>query len=138
MLRRPPTRGPAPKPPAKPSGAKGKADEGGDAAKKRGGCAGACKKSRDDLEREANVSQQTKGKTKHGQKNGGMSEADKDFDALGPKDIKDINTQYGQGRTGTLDDGTKITVRPGSSDGRPTLEMRNPENGRGTEIRYDP
>ena len=49
--------------------------------------------------------------------------------------MKDINTSYGAGRTGTLPDGRTVTVRPGSTDGRPTLEIRYP-NGRGIEIRY--
>lgn len=31
--------------------------------------------------------------------------------------------------------GRSVTVRPGSSDGRPTLEIRG-SNGRGLEIRY--
>ncbi|WP_223843966.1 MULTISPECIES: hypothetical protein [Rhizobium] len=94
------------------------------------------KKRRDELEDEAGVEQKTKGKTKHGEKDGGMSEADKDFDSLEPDNSRPIDTQYGPGRTGTLEDGSKITVRPGSSDGRPTLQIRNP-NGRQTEIRYN-
>ncbi len=36
---------------------------------------------------------------------------------------------------GTMENGNKVIVRPGSSDGRPTLEMRRPNN-RGVEIRY--
>jgi hypothetical protein len=89
------------------------------------------------LEEEAGVEQQTKGKTKHGEMNGGMDAADGAFDSLEPNDVRDINTQYGPGRTGQLEDGSRVTVRPGSSDGRPTLEIRNPKNGRGTEIRYN-
>jgi hypothetical protein len=107
-------------------------------------CTGDCakkeerqKKRKEELEGEAGVEQKTKGKTKHGEKGGGMTEADKDFDSLEPKGTQDINTKYGPGRTGTLEDGTRVTVRPGSSDGRPTLEIRNPGNGRGSEIRYD-
>ena len=46
LLRRPPTRGPAPKPPAKPSGAKGKADRQGAAGKKGTPCAGCNKPAR--------------------------------------------------------------------------------------------
>jgi hypothetical protein len=109
-----------------------------------GGCTGNCgsstaeeqKKRQEELENEAGVSQQTKGKTKHGEKDGGMGEADRDFDSLKPGEQKDIETQYGPGRTGTLEDGSKVTVRPGSSDGRPTLQIRRP-NGRQTEIRYN-
>lgn len=109
-----------------------------------GGCTGNCdsakaeeqKKRQEELENEADVSQQTKGKTKHGEKDGDMPEADRDFDSLKPREQKGIETQYGPGRTGTLEDGSKVTVRPGSSDGRPTLQIRRP-NGRQTEIRYN-
>ena len=34
-----------------------------------------------------------------------------------------------------MPDGRTVTVRHGSTDGRPTLEIRNP-NARGIEIRY--
>ncbi len=77
----------------------------------------------------------TKGKTTLYEKPGDFSQASKEFDSLNPSNVKDINTSYGQGKTGTLPDGRTITVRPGSTDGRPTLEIRNP-NGRGIEIRY--
>lgn len=65
-----------------------------------------------------------------------MTEADRDCDSLKPREEKNIETQYGRGRTGALEDGSKVTVRPGSSDGRPTLQIRRP-NGRQTEIRYN-
>ena len=77
-----------------------------------------------------------KRKTDIWEKPGDMTQADKDFDSLNPNGTKDIETQYGPGRTGTLKDGKSVTVRPGSSDGRPTLEVRNPANRRGIEIRY--
>lgn len=95
------------------------------------------KKRKKELEDQSNVEQKTKGKTKHGEATGGMDQAEKDFDSLEPKNVKDINTNYGKGRTGSLEDGSNVTVRPGSSDGRPTLEIRNPNTGRGTEIRYN-
>ena len=88
-----------------------------------------------ELEEEAGVEQRTKGKTKHDSKEGGMDHANEDFDSLKPDNVKDINTKYGPGRTGTLENGKKATVRPGSSEGPPTLEIRK-SNGRGTEIRY--
>ena len=88
-----------------------------------------------ELEEEAEVEQRTKGKTRHGSKNGGMAQADEDFDSLMPGNVQGIETKYGPGRTGTLKNGGRVTVRPGSSEGPPTLEIRRP-NGRGPEIRY--
>jgi hypothetical protein len=72
----------------------------------------------------------------HSVKQGKYSKANKEIDALNPSGVKDINTNYGPGRTGTLSDGRTVIVRPGSTDGRPTLEIRNPANHRGIEIRY--
>lgn len=89
----------------------------------------------EELEKEAGVEQRTKGKTRHGEKSGGIAQAHDDFDSLRPDNIKDIDTSYGPGRTGTLKNGNRVTVRPGSSEGPPTLETRRP-NGRGVEIRY--
>ncbi|WP_157935956.1 hypothetical protein [Paracoccus zhejiangensis] len=126
------------KPPARPGSAGNRANQSGNGNRNRSQCVGSCRRTRQELEDEANVSQQTKGRTRHGRKTGGMGQADRDFDSLGPENVRNINTQYGAGRTGTLSDGTRVTVRPGSSDGRPTLEMRNPTSNRGTEIRYDP
>lgn len=126
------------KPPTRPKSAGNRANQSGNANRNRSQCVGNCRRTRQELEDEAKVSQQTKGKTRHGQKTGGMKQADRDFNSLGPENVRNINTQYGPGRTGTLPDGTRVTVRPGSSDGRPTLEMRNPATNRGTEIRYDP
>ena len=45
-------------------------------------------------------------------------------------------TEYGPGKAGRLPDGRKVTVRPGSSESRPTLEIRK-KNERGHEVRYD-
>lgn len=56
---------------------------------------------------------------------------------MGLKDIKIKNTTRGILRVGKMSDGKIVTVRPLSSEGRPTLESRNPGNGRGIEIRYD-
>ena len=83
----------------------------------------------------ATLGRPTKGKTTQYQKTGGFEQASKEFDLLNPSNVKNINTTYGQGKTGILSDGRTIILRPGSTDGRPTLEIRNP-NGRGIEIRY--
>ncbi len=55
---------------------------------------------------------------------------------INPTDVQNINTNYGVGRKGTLSDGNTIISRPGSKDGRPTLEIQ--KNGRSKdEIRYN-
>lgn len=77
----------------------------------------------------------TKGKTSQYIKTGSYKQTAADFDALNPTNVKEINTKFGSGKTGILSDGRTVTARPGSSDGRPTLEIRN-ANGRGIEIRY--
>ncbi len=94
-------------------------------------------KSVDDILSNANPGRRTKGKTKQFEKDGGFDTAISEFDALNADNIKEIETKFGKGKTEILDNGDQITVRPGSSDGRPTLEIRNPKNGRGTEIRYN-
>gem|GEM_PF-6384792 len=78
----------------------------------------------------------TKGKTTQYVKPGSYDQALREFESLNPSNVKDITTAYGSGKTGTLPDGRTITVRPGSSAGPPTLEIRNPKNNRGIEIRY--
>lgn len=95
------------------------------------------KKRRKELEEEAGVEQKTKGPTRLGEKDGGMGQANTDFDSLEPSNVKEIETVYGPGRVGGLDDGSTVVVRPGSTDGRPTLEFRNPGSRRGAEIRYN-
>ncbi len=78
----------------------------------------------DDILESATPGRVTKGKTTLYEKPGDFSQASKEFDSLNPSNVKDINTSYGQGKTGTLPDGRTITVRPGSTDGRPTLEIQ--------------
>lgn len=89
----------------------------------------------DIISKDSEPGRKTKGKTEIKIKDGGFDDTLKDFDAVDPSESRTINTQYGEGKTGILDDGSTITARPGSSDGRPTLEIRKP-NGRGVEVRY--
>lgn len=89
----------------------------------------------DIVSKDSEPGRKTKGKTEIKIKDGGFDDTLKDFDAVDPSESRTINTQYGEGKTGILDDGSAITARPGSSDGRPTLEIRKP-NGRGVEFRY--
>lgn len=90
----------------------------------------------DDILNDAKEGRETKGESEQYLKKGGFEQANKDYDKLNPNDSKEINTSYGPGRTGTLDDGSKVNVRPGSSYGEPTLEIQLP-NGRKIKIRYE-
>jgi hypothetical protein len=103
----------------------------------RRGAAGATTagKSVDDVLSGTKPGRVTKGKTTQYISQGSYDQAVKDFDSLKPSNVKDINTNYGPAKTGTLPDGRTVTVRPGSTDGRPTLEIRG-SNGRGIEVRY--
>ena len=80
-------------------------------------------KSVDDVLDGATAGRVTKGKTTQSVKSGDFSRASNEFDSLNPSNVKNINTSYGQGKTGTLPDERTVTVRPGSTDGRPTLEI---------------
>ena len=79
----------------------------------------------------------TRGKTKLFKKSGGFSQANRDFDSLELTDVRKIETSYGPGRVGTDANGNNVVVRPGSSDGRPTLQINHSGTSRRTEIRYD-
>jgi hypothetical protein len=74
----------------------------------------------------------TNGKTQQFEKPGGIQEANSDFDKAKPQKISDKGNGI---RVGQLPDGRTIVVRPNSTDGRPTVEVRRP-NGRGYEVRY--
>lgn len=41
-----------------------------------------------------------------------------------PQNVKEIKTQYGPGKQGTLSDGTSVTVRPGSGTAGSTIDIR--------------
>lgn len=86
---------------------------------------------------DSKIGKTTKGKTTQYEREGGFDQANSDFDQMELKDIKIKNTTRGILRVGKMSDGKIVIVRPFSSEGRPTLEIRNPGNGRGIEIRYD-
>ncbi len=65
-------------------------------------------------------------------KEGGFEQANRDFEALSPQDVKD----RGKGiRTGVLESGDKVVVRPQSSEGSPTLEIQR-QNDKAIKVRY--
>lgn len=80
----------------------------------------------DDALKDAKSGRPTKGKTKQFEKEGGFETANKDFDNLNLSDIEVVETEEGIIRTGRLEDGTTFTVRPISSDDKPTLEKIKP------------
>lgn len=88
-----------------------------------------------DLLKDAKPGRETKGKTDQYEKDGGFDQAKKDYDHLNPENSKEIDTAYGKGHTGVLEDGSKVNVRPGSTQGEPTLEIQFP-NGKTIKIRY--
>lgn len=49
--------------------------------------------------------------------------------------MKEIQTKYGTGYVGTLNDGTTVVARPGSTTGGATLEI-NISNSKVYKIRY--
>ena len=89
----------------------------------------------DIVSKDSKRGRETKGKTELKIKDCDYSDALKDFEAIGPFDSQTIYTKYGDGKIGSLSDGSTITARRGSSDGHPTLEIRK-TNGRGVEFRY--
>jgi len=78
---------------------------------------------------------ETSGKAKQYIKNGCYKDAIKDFESLGPSNIRKI--QGKEGMVGTLPDGRTINVRIGSTDKRPTLEiLPGKDSRRIIKIRY--
>ncbi len=73
------------------------------------------------------------GKTRQFDKSGGLDQANKDFDSLvGGGAVKN----HGGGvRSGTLPDGSTISVRPGSTQGSPTIQI-NPPSEKPIKVRY--
>ena len=67
----------------------------------------------------------SRGRTRSLNKSGGYQQALEDFYELHLDDIKKIDTDFGEGVTGILQDGTHVVVRAGSKSGGPTLEIQS-------------
>lgn len=85
--------------------------------------------------------EKTNGASTQYDKKGNYSDAEKDFDNLDLDNVKEINTKFGKGKVGTLDDGRTVVVRPGSKgkngvSGPPTLEIQKKGSPEKTKIRY--
>ena len=76
-----------------------------------------------------------KGVARNFESTGDFEQTLKDFDALNPTDVKEIQTLYGPGKVGKLSDGTTVVARPGSATGGATLEIRV-SNRKVYKIRY--
>lgn len=74
----------------------------------------------------------TKGRTDQYEKDGGLLQANREFDLLEPSNVRLINNF---GRISQMKDGTKVIVRNRSSDGRLILEIQS--QPRKIEIRYN-
>lgn len=73
----------------------------------------------------------TKGRARQYDKNGGVSQANADFDSMGLSNIKNIPN----GRMGQMNNGTMVNVRSTSSGKEPTLEIQIPKKP--IKIRYN-
>ncbi|MCP4600000.1 MAG: hypothetical protein GY847_05585, partial [Proteobacteria bacterium] len=74
----------------------------------------------------------TSGKTKQYEKEGGVREANEDFDSIVVQES--IKPREDGIRTGMTPDGRSVIVRPDSTEGRPTLEIQ--EGNKRRKIRY--
>ena len=93
------------------------------------------RRSVDDLISDLHETTSGKGVAKNFQSSGGFDQTLKDFDSLNLTNIKDIQTQYGPGKVGKLDNGAAVVARPGSKTGGATLEIRI-SNNKVYKIRY--
>jgi hypothetical protein len=76
-----------------------------------------------------------KGIARNFEASGGYEQTLKDFEALNPTNVKDIQTKYGAGKVGILSDGTKVVARQGSTTGGATLEIKV-SNSKVYKVRY--
>lgn len=78
----------------------------------------------------------SKGPVRNYEKIGDYKTCLDEFNGLRPTSKKEINTSYGEGFVGVLDDNTKIIARPGSKTGGPTLEISQSSSRKIIKIRY--
>ena len=76
-----------------------------------------------DLIKDAKDTTNKTGIARNYEKMGGYEKALEDFNRLNLQNVKDIQTQYGPGKVGSLKNGGRAVVRPGSKTGGSTLEI---------------
>lgn len=87
----------------------------------------------DGLKESSKESDDTKGKSTIFERDGDFGSANELFDSLSPESVK----EFLGGRSGVLPDGSTISVRAGSSDGRSTVQITTTsENGRKSHIKF--
>lgn len=76
-----------------------------------------------------------KGITRNFESSGGYAQTIRDFESLNLSNVRDIQTKYGTGEFGLLDNKINVIARRGSTTGGPTLEIQISKN-RVYKIRY--
>ena len=80
--------------------------------------------------------------TQHYGRRGSYSDATRDFQRLRPDNVRSFGNRGGggiSGRTGTMGNGHRVTVRDGSrGNSRPTLEIRSHQGSMVRKFRYNP
>lgn len=89
----------------------------------------------EDLVRNSAPGRSTKGPSNLFERLGGFADAQRDFNSLGPTNVRPAANNP-NAQIGILPDGRTVTVRPNSSDGRPTLEIYDRSSGRSIKFRY--
>lgn len=84
--------------------------------------------------RNAKSGKETSEHTKQYEKSGGYEDGVKDFEKLNPSNIRDMKGKVG--KIGNLKDGRTVNVRVKSKEGRPTLEIFDPNSKNSIKIRY--
>ena len=73
-------------------------------------------------------------------KTGGERQMGRDMSqaSRGAQTSRSVETQKGVVRTAEHSDGTTVSARNFSSDGRPTVQVNNPKVDEVVKVRYDP
>ena len=78
----------------------------------------------DDILEDSTETTNGRGVARNFEKSGGYNQATADYEHLAPNNTRTIQTKYGPGRQGYLEDGTSVILRPGSTTGPATLELQ--------------